>query len=330
VEAQPVTLEINNATTSGVRPVSYSFEVAADGNFTNIILKRDGVEPGENGRTRLRLPDPLATGRSYHWRARAEDGANSSEYSYPVIFTIYTPIVIGRPRLLEPSGNISDTTPRFEIENAPRSGPVGEIYYTVELAEDDAFSRKLAIWTVHEQSNRTTLSPGGLPRGQQYFWRAQASDPTTSGPWSETKAFRLPAPIFGPAPAPGSGGGSNPNSCNSSHGPDIAECIEARYPGYLAAGVSLSQRVANMQFLRNRMIEHAKCRGLDVGLNLKRGGPSISNDFVAWRTSGRLEGVDIASSYDDTKKRLNLMWHTYGPPNYGHPYYKNYGPVSCN
>ena len=329
VEAQPVTLEINNATTSGVRPVLYSFEVATDADFTNVVLRRDGVEPGE-GRTQLRLPDPLATGRSYYWRARAEDGANASEYSYPVIFTIYTPIVIGRPSLIGPSGNISDTTPRFEIGNAPRSGPVGDVFYTVELAADEAFAHKLAIWVAREQPNRTTLSPGGLPGGQQYFWRAQASDPTVSGPWSDTKAFRLPAPIAGPAPAPGSGGGSNPGLCNSSRGSDIAECIEARYPGYLAAGVSLSQRIANMQFLRNRMVEHAKCRGLDVGLNLKRGGPSISNDFVAWRTNGRVQGVDIASSYDDTRKRLNLMWYEYGPPDYGFPYYKNYGPVSCN
>ena len=85
-----------------------------------------------------------------------------------------------------------------------------------------------------------------------------------------------------------------------------------------------------MQFLRDRMIEHAKCRGLDVGHNLKRGGPEISNDFIAWKTNGRLEGVDIASAYDDTGRVLNLMWHRYGPPDYGFPYYKNYGSVSCN
>ena len=78
------------------------------------------------------------------------------------------------------------------------------------------------------------------------------------------------------------------------------------------------------------MIEQAKCRGLDVGLNLKRGGPEISVDFIAWRRSGHTEGVDVISGWDDTKRRLSLSWHTYGPPNYGHPYYKNYGPVSCN
>ena len=30
-------------------------------------------------------------------------------------------------------------------------------------------------------------------------------------------------------------------------------------------------------------------------------------------------GVDIASGYDDTRRRLSLAWHTYGPPNYGLP-----------
>ena len=31
-----------------------------------------------------------------------------------------------------------------------------------------------------------------------------------------------------------------------------------------------------MEFLRDRMIEHGKCKGLNLGLNLKRGGPTIS------------------------------------------------------
>lgn len=85
-----------------------------------------------------------------------------------------------------------------------------------------------------------------------------------------------------------------------------------------------------MQFLRDRIIETSKCKGLDVGLNLKRGGPSISTDFLVWRHDGLTEGVDIGAGYDDTSKPLNLIWHTYGPPNYGHPYYKEYGPARCN
>ena len=86
-----------------------------------------------------------------------------------------------------------------------------------------------------------------------------------------------------------------------------------------------------MEFLRNKMIEHGKCRGLDLGLNLKRGGPAISADFLVWRRPGRPDmGVDIGSAYDDTSRRLGLSWHTYDPPNYGFPYYKAYGSANCS
>jgi hypothetical protein len=84
-----------------------------------------------------------------------------------------------------------------------------------------------------------------------------------------------------------------------------------------------------MQFLRDRLIEHAICKGLQVGQNLKRGGPEISNDFITYYTGGRWVGVDIASGYDDTSDTLNLQWYQHGAStSYGFPYYKPY-PYSC-
>jgi len=50
-----------------------------------------------------------------------------------------------------------------------------------------------------------------------------------------------------------------------------------------------------MQFLRDRLIEHASCRGLQVGWNDKRGSGTLSNDFITYFTGGRWVGVDIAS-----------------------------------
>ena len=78
--AQPLTLVVENATTTGVRPLSYSFEVATDGDFNQRVFHRDGVTPGEGGRTSVRLPDRLASGRTYYWRSRAGDGANAGRY----------------------------------------------------------------------------------------------------------------------------------------------------------------------------------------------------------------------------------------------------------
>ena len=65
--------------------------------------------------------------------------------------------------------------------------------------------------------------------------------------------------------------------------------------GWLDGQLSaLGQRQANMEFLRDRIIEAGKCGGLDLGLNLKRGGPDISIDFLAWRRSDGAMGHSAA------------------------------------
>jgi hypothetical protein len=118
---------------------------------------------------------------------------------------------------------------------------------------------------------------------------------------------------------------AQPAPCTAKDGKGITTCVEQRYPERLVANVTLDVRTANAEFLRNRVIETARCAGLDVGLNLKRGGPSISIDFVAWKNGTVLEGVDIIGSWDDLSRRLSLGWHRYGAPNYGFPTYKAYG-----
>ena len=60
---QPVKLMIQNGDTSGVRPISYTFEVASDAAFNQIVFKKTGVAPG-NTITTLQLPEPLPTGRA--------------------------------------------------------------------------------------------------------------------------------------------------------------------------------------------------------------------------------------------------------------------------
>ena len=67
-----------------------------------------------------------------------------------------------------------------------------------------------------------------------------------------------------------------------------------------------------MSFLRDRIIEAGKCGGLDLGQNLKRGGPDLSIDFLAWRQSGGDMGVDLAFDYDNTSTTLRLQWSEAG------------------
>ncbi len=209
VDQQPITLTVQNASTSGVRPLNYLFEVATDAQFANKVFFKDGIAPGD-GRTSLRLPDPLATGRTYYWRARAQDGANTGPYSEAASFNVYTPIVIQAPTLASPVGGttIDGLRPRFIVNNAARSGPVGAIQYLIELSDSETFANKIGSWVVAEQPNQTTFqAPQDLAYSKQYFWRARAFDPTTVGPFSGTETFKTPAAPAAPPPPPSGGGG---------------------------------------------------------------------------------------------------------------------------
>src|SRR6187402_883374 len=58
-DAHPLTLTIENASTSGGRLLSYSYEGSADPTFAEQVFKQDGVAPGGNGRTSVDVPGPL-------------------------------------------------------------------------------------------------------------------------------------------------------------------------------------------------------------------------------------------------------------------------------
>jgi hypothetical protein len=341
---QPVKLMFQNAETNGARPLKYSFDVATDSAFKNIVFARTGVEPGGDGKTTFQLPDKLAAG-TYYWRTRAEDGANSGPHSATKSFQVLAEVILAPPIPSSPSNGstVDDLTPTFKVKGGNRSGVTSEIEYTLQVSNNSSFTSMAATFIQGETWPETTFDKNySFLYGRTYYWRVRARHVSESemSNWSSTNIFRTPAEPVAPPPAAVPGGGSNPDSnpspsnpssCNSSEGSDIADCIESRYPSYLASGVSLSKRISNMEFLRNKMIEHGKCKGLDLGLNLKRGGPTISADFIVWRRPGKPDmGVDIGSAYDDTKRRLGLAWHTYDPPNYGHPYYKAYGSASCS
>src|SRR5664279_1600487 len=66
IEKQPVTLLIENSGSNGPRPLTYSFDIATDTGFSNLVFSRDGIAPGDGGRTSLRMTDTLATGRTYY------------------------------------------------------------------------------------------------------------------------------------------------------------------------------------------------------------------------------------------------------------------------
>jgi hypothetical protein len=302
VENQPVTLLIENASSNGPRPLTYVMEVAIDANFTNKVFERVGIAPGDGGRTTLRLPDHLATGRSYYWRARAEDGANTGPYTAPASFEVYTAIVIEAPVAIAPGPNETVRTlrPRFTWANAPRSGPVGPISYYIQVSLNESFESSYPIFgPVPEQPNQTSVeSPQDGEYSHYYFWRVMASDGTNSGPWSVTRAFSTPEPPPRPGPAPspsgGTGGHIPPGPATADRASQVVFGTASEFPHLTRVFPTDGQALGAAEELLLRTIWHLQLAGIQAGRQRNPSG-AISNDKIAIFVNGGWHVYDIFS-----------------------------------
>jgi hypothetical protein len=312
-DQQPVTLIVENASTNGVRPLSYVFEVATDAAFTSTVFTREGVAPGEGSSTSLRLPDPLAPERGYFWRARAQDGANTGPFSGAANFSVVTPIVIGQPVPVFPGPNAILTTlrPKVVFNNAPRSGPVGPITYLIEGATTDSFANKVGF-TVAEQPNQTSVDvPQDLAYSTYYFWHVRASDPTTTGPWSATLAFLTPAPPPPPPPiptAPTPPTGPIPGGTAPPDAIDLSQAIVHNSPGDVARWAATST-LTRLDLMPS---------GVHVESTKQGSWPDITPP--GW--SGPLQYTIWIVL------KINGQWHTSGCIEFWRGLYENGGPVS--
>jgi hypothetical protein len=311
-DQQPITLTVENAASTGVRPLSYLFEVAGDPDFNGKVFSQGGIVPGD-GRTSVRLPSALDPDRTYYWRARAEDGANTGPFAATMTFKVRTPVAFEPPVLVSPVGGVRIATlpPTFVFQNARRNGPPGLTGYVLQVSRNDSFTALVVEAAFPEGSGTTTFAPGNtLEFDKLLYWRVRAFDDNNNGPWSATQTFRTPVdPSGGGGGGDGGGGGGGfPGSCASTDGEYIAACISAKYPDRIVPTGSLSQRQANMAFLRDRMIEAAICGGLDAGWNLKRCTPELSIDYLTVIRGGKVWGVDIGHDYDNYGRTLTLQW----------------------
>jgi hypothetical protein len=298
VESQPITLVLSNAASTGVRPLNYLFEVATDAGFSNKVYSREAIPPGDNGRTSITLPNALAPERTYYWRARAQDGANTGGYSGAAFFNVFTPVVLGRPLLQEPVGNAtaSSQQPTLRFGNAPRSGPAGPITYEIHLSENPELTQTVGLWAVDEGAGQTTLAvPVLLTAGTQYFWRVRGFEATTTGPWSDIQSFRAPAPNTGGGGGGGGGSSCAPNpgrhiggsSIDTTRAEQVVRATADEFPCLLAVFPTDELALINAEQLLRRMIWHLKVAGFQANRQRNPSG-LISNDkltiFIgSWR-----------------------------------------------
>ena len=267
---QPIRLTVQNAATTGVRPLSYTFEVATNTGFSSKVFSRSGVAPGSNGKTSVQI-DPLGIGQVYYWRVRAEDGANTGPYS-TASFEIYPKPSVSPPVAISPINGeqLATATAALTVQNAAWAGPVGGLSYEFQVAADQAFTQLLTGGVTPEGGGTTTFTTAPLAAGKAMYWRARASDGTTTGGWSATQAFKTPAATGGGGG--GGGGGGTSGNCDSLINGDrqkLVECIWATVPRPTdeVMAFEVTKRVA------------WALRGERAGLLIKNGGENI----VSWQ-----------------------------------------------
>ena len=241
-----------------------------------------------------------------------------------------------QPMSPQSSVRVSTLTPQLVLQNgAGTFDSSAPLSYVFEVFDVVGSSQTLVLKTdpVQATGPQTTYTvPANiLKMNKTYAWRAYAIYDGAQGSLSDGVSFRTPLPAApdGPGPVP----------CGGSSGPAIIGCVAAAFPEKLvktsAGSGSLQRRYDNMEFIRDRIIETGRCKGVNLGRNFKRGTPEISRDFIVLRSNvgkdGRDRGVDIASGYDDVTKVLKLTWQVFDKDkNWGHPFYSNYGPVDCS
>ena len=233
---QPIDLLIENASTNGVRPLSYTFEVATDTNFGTKVFARSSVPPGEGGRTKLRI-DKLDLGRIYYWRARAEDGANSSTYA-SAQFEVLPKAQLNPPVALSPINNerVETRQPTLRVRNSDRNAAIGTVRYEFQLAVNQTFTALVASADVGEGGGETSYTVGApLTNDLPHFWRVRASDGETTSEWMTPQTFRTPLGPAGPGPGPGPAPAPSGGPCVSANPQTIVECERAKY-GHMSHG----------------------------------------------------------------------------------------------
>jgi hypothetical protein len=204
---QPLDLTFQNPSTNGERPIWVELEVALDASFANRVHTATRITPGANGQTSYRMPAALEAGRTYYWRGRGLDGANTGPFSAPTFFDVVVPVVIEPPGPVSPIGRQVTSTlrPQLVVTNGAVHGPAGPITYRFDVALDQAFSALVTVVSVPMAPGGTTTAqvPTDLPASTELYWRALAGDGASSSGWSPVHAFRTPADATTPgAPSP--------------------------------------------------------------------------------------------------------------------------------
>ncbi|MCC7125393.1 MAG: hypothetical protein IT178_11130, partial [Acidobacteria bacterium] len=278
---EPVSLLIENPSSNSERPLWLRVELSAEPGFGTLLHHADRVNPGDNGRTSYRIPDLVAPGYTYYWRVKAQDGANEGPYSAVRSFSVVEPVILDPPTPLEPIGNITSLTPVFKVRNGRIVGTTG-VEYRIEVATAPDPGSVIAVLSGPADPSGVTSIPANatVPYGTTFYWRAFATDGSTTTGYSNAVSFRTPANPGGGGG--GGGGGTTPPPVGTrtpnpapgqrlslpGYGLGIVEEIAGQYPSALRN--SCQEHGGTWEFM-DRLVDRLRTRDTRWGYNGKRG-----------------------------------------------------------
>jgi len=182
------------------------------------VLDAVTVNQGDNGQTKYTIDKGLEAGKTYYWRAKADDGANQSSVAAAKDFAVYT-LSISTPVLIYPTANLkvaaSEVPVTLTVQNSTTNGERA-LRYIFEVATDPSFNtRILGVEVAAGGNDRTQLRiDAALEYARIFYWRVRATDGVAQSGWSSPNGFSVEAPVVvtppPSSPSSPSGGGSSP------------------------------------------------------------------------------------------------------------------------
>jgi hypothetical protein len=193
-------LVLRNAADPDGDALTYEIEVRDAAG--EVVAAATGIPSGVD-ETAWTVTTALAENQAFTWSARASDGELRGPWSAPAAFrvdAVVEPPTAPVPLLPADGVVVEQRRPALVVENA--TSPDGlALAYTFEIeavAADGSTSPVAQVEGVAETEDTTAWPVSlDLPDGS-YQWRARASDPRSSGPWSATWRFAV---LVDPPPA---------------------------------------------------------------------------------------------------------------------------------
>ena len=182
-------LLILNSSDSELDILSYDFQLAADELFTSIFDSSYNVSGGTDS-TSWQVATSLGDNSQYWWRARANDGFESGEFSTATSFILNAQ---NEPpcgfALLTPANDVAGLSdiPAFLWQQAEDPDPMDYATYTLQIASDSSFSE--LVFEANTNVEAGLQLTEALPTDTKYWWRVLAID--TDSLTTESEVFKF-------------------------------------------------------------------------------------------------------------------------------------------